>query len=92
MKLKFRRLGSSLLKNYPIDETQYSASERKFRVGKTTFSQYLVRNLGSNDVVSSPTYALVNEYQSPKGKIFHFDLYRVNEIEEVFDIGIGRTS
>lgn len=56
--------------------------------GKTTFSQYLVRSLGSDDVVSSPTYALVNEYQTPKGKIFHFDLYRVNEIEELFDIGI----
>lgn len=56
--------------------------------GKTTFSQFLLKNLGSTDEVSSPTYAIVNEYDSPKGKIFHFDLYRMKSIEEVFDIGI----
>lgn len=56
--------------------------------GKTTFSQFLLKNLGSADEVSSPTYAIVNEYQSPKGKIFHFDLYRMKSIEEVYDIGI----
>ena len=56
--------------------------------GKTTFSQFLLKNLGSSDEVSSPTYAIVNEYDSPKGKIFHFDLYRMKSIEEVFDIGI----
>ncbi len=56
--------------------------------GKTTFTQYLLKNLGSHDEVSSPTYAIVNEYHSPKGKIFHFDLYRLKNIDEVFDIGI----
>ncbi|MBS1548890.1 MAG: tRNA (adenosine(37)-N6)-threonylcarbamoyltransferase complex ATPase subunit type 1 TsaE [Bacteroidetes bacterium] len=56
--------------------------------GKTTFTQFLLQQLGSTDVVSSPTYAIVNEYSSPKGKIFHFDLYRLNSIEEVLDIGI----
>lgn len=56
--------------------------------GKTTFSQFLLKNLGSTDEVSSPTYAIVNEYHSPKGKIFHFDLYRMKNISEVFDIGI----
>ncbi|HOB25505.1 MAG TPA: tRNA (adenosine(37)-N6)-threonylcarbamoyltransferase complex ATPase subunit type 1 TsaE, partial [Kaistella sp.] len=43
---------------------------------------------GSNDEVSSPTYAIVNEYHSPKGKIFHFDLYRMKNIDEVYDIGM----
>lgn len=56
--------------------------------GKTTFTQYLLKSLGSNDEVSSPTYSIVNEYNSAKGKIFHFDLYRMNDINEVFDIGI----
>ncbi|MEC3877904.1 tRNA (adenosine(37)-N6)-threonylcarbamoyltransferase complex ATPase subunit type 1 TsaE [Chryseobacterium salviniae] len=56
--------------------------------GKTTFTQFLLKKLGSEDEVSSPTYSIVNEYQSPKGKIFHFDLYRLKNIDEVYDIGI----
>lgn len=56
--------------------------------GKTTFSQFLLKNLGSKDEVSSPTYAIVNEYNSPKGKVFHFDLYRLKNIEEAYDFGI----
>lgn len=56
--------------------------------GKTTFTQFLLKKLGSDDEVSSPTYAIVNEYNSPKGPIFHFDLYRMKSIEEVYDIGI----
>lgn len=56
--------------------------------GKTTFSQQLVSALGSEDEVSSPTYSIVNEYNSPNGKIFHFDLYRLKNIEEAYDFGI----
>lgn len=56
--------------------------------GKTTFTQFLLKNLGSQDEVNSPTYSIVNEYSSPKGKIYHFDLYRLKNIEEVYDIGI----
>ncbi len=56
--------------------------------GKTTFTQFLLRTLGSTDEVSSPTYSIVNEYHSPKGKIFHFDLYRLKNIREVYDTGI----
>ena len=56
--------------------------------GKTTFTQFLLKNLGSEDEVNSPTYSIVNEYNSPKGKIYHFDLYRLKNIEEVYDIGI----
>lgn len=56
--------------------------------GKTTFTQMLLKKLESTDSVSSPTYSIVNEYETPKGKVFHFDLYRVNDIEELFDIGI----
>ena len=56
--------------------------------GKTTFTQFLLKNFESTDEVSSPTYAIVNEYDSPRGKIFHFDLYRMKSIEEVYQIGI----
>ena len=56
--------------------------------GKTTFTQFLLKNLGSTAEVSSPTYAIVNEYETPKGMVFHFDLYRLKSVEEVYDIGI----
>ncbi|SHF33629.1 tRNA (adenosine(37)-N6)-threonylcarbamoyltransferase complex ATPase subunit type 1 TsaE [Chryseobacterium vrystaatense] len=56
--------------------------------GKTTFTQFLLKKLGSQDEVNSPTYSIVNEYNTPKGKIYHFDLYRLKNIEEVYDIGI----
>jgi tRNA threonylcarbamoyladenosine biosynthesis protein TsaE len=49
--------------------------------GKTTFTQYLLKNLGSSNEVNSPTYSIVNEYDCPKGKIYHFDLYRLSIIE-----------
>jgi len=56
--------------------------------GKTTFTQFLLKNMESQDEVNSPTYSIVNEYNTPKGKIYHFDLYRLKNIEEVYDIGI----
>lgn len=56
--------------------------------GKTTFTQFLLKNLGSTDEVSSPTYAIVNEYRTPKGNVFHFDLYRMKSVVEVYDIGM----
>ena len=56
--------------------------------GKTTFTQFLLKNLGCEDEVNSPTYSIVNEYNTPKGKVYHFDLYRLKNIEEVYDIGI----
>jgi len=56
--------------------------------GKTTFTQVLLKALGSRDEVSSPTYSIVNEYDTPKGKIFHFDLYRLKSVDEAYDFGI----
>lgn len=55
--------------------------------GKTTFIKELSKILGSADNFSSPTYAIVNEYVSPKWKIYHFDLYRIRTAEELLDIG-----
>lgn len=56
--------------------------------GKTTFTKFLLARLGSSDKVSSPTYSIVNEYNTENGKVYHFDLYRMSSIEEVYDIGI----
>jgi tRNA threonylcarbamoyladenosine biosynthesis protein TsaE len=56
-------------------------------VGKTTLIKSLVKALGSDDVVSSPTYSLVNEYEAKGKLIFHFDFYRIKSIDEVYDIG-----
>ncbi|PZU85070.1 MAG: tRNA (adenosine(37)-N6)-threonylcarbamoyltransferase complex ATPase subunit type 1 TsaE [Chryseobacterium sp.] len=56
--------------------------------GKTTFSQFLLKELGSVDEISSPTYSIVNEYNTPKGKVYHFDLYRLKSVEEAYDFGI----
>lgn len=56
--------------------------------GKTTFTQHLLKKMGVVEQVSSPTYSIVNEYETANGKIYHFDLYRMNSDEEVFDMGM----
>ncbi|PWS32760.1 tRNA (adenosine(37)-N6)-threonylcarbamoyltransferase complex ATPase subunit type 1 TsaE [Pedobacter paludis] len=55
--------------------------------GKTTFIKKLCEALGVSDVVSSPTYSIVNEYESPSGSVFHFDFYRIKDIQEAYDLG-----
>ncbi len=57
--------------------------------GKTTFTTAICHKLGvSEDAVSSPTFSIVNEYKTAdKESVFHFDFYRINKIEEAFDIG-----
>ncbi len=55
--------------------------------GKTTFTQALAKALGIGEVVNSPTFSIVNEYEFNKGALYHFDLYRIDEEEELFDIG-----
>lgn len=57
-------------------------------VGKTTLIKAIVKVLGSNDEVSSPTFSIVNEYELENDKIFHFDLYRIEDIEEAYNFGI----
>ena len=65
----------------------------KMGAGKTTFIKALCKALGIEDIVNSPTFALVNEYRSDTtGElVYHFDFYRINKIEEVYD-KIGRAS
>lgn len=55
--------------------------------GKTTLVSRIAAKLGAEDTVTSPTFALVNEYEGREGTIYHFDFYRINRVEEVFDLG-----
>ncbi|WP_130733745.1 tRNA (adenosine(37)-N6)-threonylcarbamoyltransferase complex ATPase subunit type 1 TsaE [Flavobacterium sp. J27] len=58
-------------------------------VGKTTLIKELVKQLGVKNNSSSPTFSLVNEYETETGEIiYHFDLYRLNSEEEAYDMGI----
>ena len=58
-------------------------------VGKTTFIKAMARQLGVKDMTSSPTFSLVNEYETESGDIlYHFDLYRINSEEEGYDMGL----
>ena len=61
----------------------------KMGAGKTTFIKALCDVLGVDDVVNSPTFAIVNEYHSGvlNGPVFHFDFYRIKHVDESFDIG-----
>ena len=57
--------------------------------GKTTFITALCNCLGVDDIVTSPTFTIVNEYRDRKGEpVYHFDFYRINRIEEAIDIGL----
>ena len=57
-------------------------------VGKTTLVKSIARILGSADAISSPTFSIVNEYNIKNGTLYHFDLYRIEDIEEAYNFGI----
>ena len=57
-------------------------------VGKTTFIKEICKKLGVEDVVSSPTFSIINEYLTENNEsVYHFDFYRIEKEEEAFDIG-----
>lgn len=73
---------------------EYTAGEKKFAfygemgAGKTTFIHALCEALGTDDLVSSPTFAIIHEYADLDGEpIFHFDFYRIKDPTELLDIG-----
>ena len=61
----------------------------KMGAGKTTFIKAVCEELGVDDAITSPTFAIVNEYQSATtgDSIYHFDFYRIKKLEEVYDMG-----
>ena len=89
-------------KNYSLEDLSIIASEiillaksktllfyGQMGVGKTTLIKEICKILKVQDSISSPTFSLVNEYQtSNKDKVFHFDFYRITNDEEALDMGI----
>ena len=80
------RIAKRLISEFPGE--RIFAFYGKMGAGKTTFIQSVCKALGSDDTVTSPTFALINEYKtSDRQSIFHFDFYRIKNMEEVFDLG-----
>lgn len=70
------------------DYSKIICLEGDLGAGKTTLVNAICKMLKSEDETSSPTFSIVNEYTYPKGIIYHFDLYRLNNSDELMDIGI----
>jgi tRNA threonylcarbamoyladenosine biosynthesis protein TsaE len=69
-------------------ESNIFAFYGKMGAGKTTFIKAICKVLGVKDIVNSPTFTIINEYRSSRGfPIYHFDFYRINRLQEAFDIG-----
>ena len=80
------KLAAKLIQSFP--KHRVFAMYGKMGAGKTTFIQAICRYLGSDDNVTSPTFALINEYNTDSNNsIFHFDFYRINDMSEAFDFG-----
>ena len=73
--------------NSQIDQHTVFAFYGKMGAGKTTFIKAVCQELGVEDVITSPTFAIVNEYTTSARTIYHFDFYRIKRIEEVYDMG-----
>ncbi len=74
-----------ILESFP--DHKIFAFHGEMGAGKTTLIRAFCRLLGVAEEVSSPTFALVNEYAAGHGPVYHFDFYRIEDISEVFDIG-----
>ena len=72
-----------------MDQNTVFAFYGKMGAGKTTFIKAVCEELGVSDVINSPTFSIVNEYRSDDtGElIYHFDFYRIQKIDEVYDMG-----
>ena len=70
------------------DQTVFAVNG-KMGEGKTTFITAICEEMGVEEIVNSPTFSIVNEYEAEGGRIiYHFDCYRINKIEEALEIGI----
>ena len=71
-----------------IGDRRVFAFYGKMGAGKTTFVKAICEELGVDDVITSPTFAIINEYSIDKVQsIYHFDFYRIKKLEEVYDTG-----
>ena len=71
-----------------LGETRVVCFDAPMGAGKTTLIKALCKALGANGIVNSPTFAIVNDYAlADGGSIYHFDLYRLKDIAEAYDMG-----
>ena len=70
-----------------IGDHQVFAFYGSMGAGKTTFVKAICEELGVEDVITSPTFAIINEYHAHDDVIYHFDFYRIKKLEEVYDMG-----
>ena len=71
-----------------IGRSRVVAMDAPMGAGKTTLVKALCKALGSISVVNSPTFAIINDYELPAGaSVFHFDLYRLKNIDEAYNMG-----
>ena len=83
---ELKNVAANLIRQFP--NNRVFALYGKMGAGKTTFIQAICSGLGSSDNVTSPTFALINEYKTlDNSSIFHFDFYRIEDLEEAYDLG-----
>lgn len=83
---ELKNVAGNLIKQFP--NHRVFALYGKMGAGKTTFIQAICSALGSDDVVTSPTFAIINEYSTKDlSSVFHFDFYRIEDLEEAYDLG-----
>jgi tRNA threonylcarbamoyladenosine biosynthesis protein TsaE len=82
---ELKKASNFLLKNVNHDIILISG---EIGTGKTTLIKEYCKLIGVEEIVNSPTYTLINEYQNKKGKIVHMDLYRVKDINEINELGL----
>jgi len=79
-------VSGNILQAFP--ESRVFALYGRMGAGKTTLIKELCQKLDVVDEVQSPTFSIINEYKTTRSEsVFHFDFYRINKIDEVFDIG-----
>ena len=70
-----------------LDPGAVIALEGDLGTGKTTLTKSIARGLGIDDVITSPTFNIVKEYRSGRLPLFHFDVYRIGDVDEMYEIG-----
>ena len=70
-----------------LDPGAVIALEGDLGTGKTTLTKSIARGLGIDDVITSPTFNIVKEYRSGRLPLYHFDVYRIGDVDEMYEIG-----
>ena len=79
------KIAKALLDKYP--NTKVFALHAGMGAGKTTFVKAIAKMLGITEIVTSPTFSIVNSYKNNTISVYHFDFYRIKDIREAYDIG-----